>query len=1513
MSHTTVETPTLRSRVAKADRSRRRYVVNQKVLLITVALLILGTPSVYFWYKHQLSKTSHALLVRAEQLEQEKEWSKATSYYQRYLLLEPEDTEAIVRMVEAYAKGQSTPNRIARLTRMLYQALGHSPERTDLRLLLAENLLKSGNYDAAEDEAKNLIEKGAPETPEANKIVALLMYSRAEVSDSSSVSDAMEALIKAVEGLPGDVRLVTVCSNALRRYPTAVRLEDKDAATYADYLIDQLVEINPDNVDALLARYQYRVQFKLPVNGQDLEAALKISPDHVVANLLSAEVRVKNGESQQAKTLLRHAIETNPYDPRPYVLLAGILKQAGNNREAVDLLQKGYQEIGESLELGLVLVDHLIPANDLQEAARVLNEIQSNSTVQLARLETAARNQVENKIKLLRARLALAQDKPTLAIPELRSILFVADANPSNKKTVEWFQATGMLAQIAEGWGQWDKAAMYWESLAEVVPRDGNIIKSAAAANLKLGDPASAIRRIDAYLLLTEPTEDIMVLLVQSHLLMQLQRPISNRYWSEFERALSNAKANTQNRWELVFAEVEYLLASSSRQSQEIGNSVDSLAVSEKASAILQEAEQAFAEEAAFWQGAARVYQRMGIEKEAERAVSRYQQVESSPINRLTLEASLLSNAGQYEEVDKLIKDLLPSLTKEERQQAQRLRVETLVASKKLESAQELIGTLITNDPEDARLLTLGIGISLDLKDSESAKKWETLLGKQETAESEWRYLHSLRLISSFDSLNSANKEELSSSIARLRVQRPNWYPAIALAARYAQLNGDIVQAMSEYRQAIDLGDSRTSTLEQLVSLLYQHNRLSEAMEYLARIGPEQSDSPMLNTLAFQIAVKQDREGDALKLAKLGVERHPGDTMRHIWHANLLLQNGQAQDAIQVYRQAAKRFPNDMQVWKELLTLFVEMDRNEEARKTILALLADKSLPQEARYFVAAMGYGLLGDAVEAKQYYELILASQPEDNDVRIRYANLLRLDDARAARKQYELVLNQDSNNSVARRSLASLLAATGRDGDWARAQQLLEHQAGDTQASSSDLDRVRAMLLTRQGRNQKERIANCQAACDILEQLIQQRGDESNDINRRLLAEVYEQEAVLGNDKSALYAAREQYRNLVGRENPTPQNLVNYLEFLIRHATFESSTTEADETTAESQTAGSDLREVFLAEAEARLLDLQRVQESHENSLASTFSVVTMTVRLRQAQDRKDEAVEYLSQFIETQNNETLSQEDKSQLYLLAGNLFTYLEHYADAEKWYRQLMEVGPSAYILVARSLVDQGKKEAALELCLKNTADTPTPEEAIVLANIMTTTSEATIENSAVRKAIEAAIATHQENVNLLQAVAVMKASRGEYDEAITTFRRLIEVDSENVSAMNNLATLLAERPNQLVEALEYVERAISLVGRKSGLLDTQGTIFLKAGDFEKAISCLEEATAGGATDARYHFHLAAAYQLANRHDEASSALQSSHEMGLGNTVLTNDDRNLLAQLDQELGQLAPAVAGGKE
>jgi Flp pilus assembly protein TadD len=166
---------------------------------------------------------------------------------------------------------------------------------------------------------------------------------------------------------------------------------------------------------------------------------------------------------------------------------------------------------------------------------------------------------------------------------------------------------------------------------------------------------------------------------------------------------------------------------------------------------------------------------------------------------------------------------------------------------------------------------------------------------------------------------------------------------------------------------------------------------------------------------------------------------------------------------------------------------------------------------------------------------------------------------------------------------------------------------------------------------------------------------------------------------------------------------------------------------------------------------------------------------------------------------------------------------------------------------------------------------------------------------------ITSALQTHGDNLELLTSVAVQKVTEGDQSEAIRLFRRVIEIDPNHTVALNNLATLLAEQGSQLNEAREHIERAIKIAGRSPALLDTLGTILIRAGEPKLAVDALEEAVAGVVSDPRYHFHLAVAYKRLGRDLDAKRELEISRQRGLEQAILTSGDRELLTSLEAEI------------
>jgi Flp pilus assembly protein TadD len=138
-------------------------------------------------------------------------------------------------------------------------------------------------------------------------------------------------------------------------------------------------------------------------------------------------------------------------------------------------------------------------------------------------------------------------------------------------------------------------------------------------------------------------------------------------------------------------------------------------------------------------------------------------------------------------------------------------------------------------------------------------------------------------------------------------------------------------------------------------------------------------------------------------------------------------------------------------------------------------------------------------------------------------------------------------------------------------------------------------------------------------------------------------------------------------------------------------------------------------------------------------------------------------------------------------------------------------------------------------------------------------------------------------------------------DEAAVLLRRVIELRPRDVVAVNNLATLLAEQPEKLLEAKKLVEQAIALAGPQAGLLDINGVILLAEDKPQEAIPLFEEACTAPQADPRFFFHWAVACQRAGNLAKAQEVFKRARDMNFERQILTPGDKKLLSELERRL------------
>jgi len=109
------------------------------------------------------------------------------------------------------------------------------------------------------------------------------------------------------------------------------------------------------------------------------------------------------------------------------------------------------------------------------------------------------------------------------------------------------------------------------------------------------------------------------------------------------------------------------------------------------------------------------------------------------------------------------------------------------------------------------------------------------------------------------------------------------------------------------------------------------------------------------------------------------------------------------------------------------------------------------------------------------------------------------------------------------------------------------------------------------------------------------------------------------------------------------------------------------------------------------------------------------------------------------------------------------------------------------------------------------------------------------------RSYFDRAAATATDTASYLYSAGQVSLMMGDIDGAIERLRAAAELEPGHLGANNDLAFVLAQRGEDLDEALRYAQRA-TRIQRTAETLDTLGYVHLKRGDVDQAIEVLTRA-----------------------------------------------------------------------
>lgn len=141
---------------------------------------------------------------------------------------------------------------------------------------------------------------------------------------------------------------------------------------------------------------------------------------------------------------------------------------------------------------------------------------------------------------------------------------------------------------------------------------------------------------------------------------------------------------------------------------------------------------------------------------------------------------------------------------------------------------------------------------------------------------------------------------------------------------------------------------------------------------------------------------------------------------------------------------------------------------------------------------------------------------------------------------------------------------------------------------------------------------------------------------------------------------------------------------------------------------------------------------------------------------------------------------------------------------------------------------------------------------------------------------LQALLSKNPNNTPTLMTLALVYDEMKDYPRARDAYEKLLSTQPNFVPALNNLAYLYTERLNNLDKAYQLAGKARELLGQDASVGDTFGWVLYKRGDYQQALTVLQESASKAADNPEIQFHLGMAAYMMGQADLARVALRKA-------------------------------------
>ena len=675
--------------------------------------------------------------------------------------------------------------------------------------------------------------------------------------------------------------------------------------------------------------------------------------------------------------------------------------------------------------------------------------------------------------------------------------------------------------------------------------------------------------------------------------------------------------------------------------------------------------------------------------------------------------------------------------------------------------------------------------------------------------------------------------------------ETPDSVEAVLLAAHLSERTGDTETAAKLFERAVALDVLALPAQEARLAFFLRSGQDEPARRTIARL---EADPRLTHHRVRAIVEGALTESGTDVLAKClqwmqgSLRREPRTA---VWAGRLLEARGKVSDAVALYTQATEAVATFADAWSARL---LAASRIGEAETTLVTGLAAKALPKKAFFSVCAE----TGAAVRSKVSSWSPPVETAEDQKA---YAQACiaaceargRLEDAVPVLKAMsESADTPKADTAWAKQTIAALTAALGTPEQRQGALNTL--RAADTPATAGEIrTRLNALGIALRSAGGDDRRAVVRDMIRLLAGLVQDPAATSNDWFQ--LAQLYRVAGDRANCRKCL-------EELTRRE---PNNLTYAAARL-------------DDLLADNDLA-----------AARPLADRIAAGSTDYRGLSSACRYLALTNQPTPVLDLVEKYVRAVDPGTadgaarQRQTAELLDQLTR----LTAGRgLSGYKQLLDGAAERYRAAYRAYPDAAVPLAGLLAYDGRVQPAveeLERCKSRLSANALAAGGVAVLR----SGRATPKHfETVKGWIDDGLKVEPMAVALRLSLAEVHALQQDFKSAEQVYRDVLKVEPKNPVALNNLAWILAPRPEAAGQAMAFADRAIELYGASGEMLDTRARILIAAGKYDRALSDLKDALNQSPSPLRY-FHLALAQWKMDRPEDAVKSFREARSRGL--------------------------------